>query len=904
MKKALLTKLTLLLCALIAGSTSAWATVTWDRVSSVSTLTSGGTFIIGYEATANSGVIVPMANTGSATTSAAGYMYSGATAADGGFGTIDMSTVTNTSSFEVVIGASSEVDGAIYIKIGDNYLGNTNTKNNCKLFTTQSATTSFTPTIGDNNTFTLDIAANTSGSAYRYFKYNSSNPRFAVYATTPDKIVIYKKNESGTPTCATPTISPASGAVLSGTEVTLITTTEGATIYYTMGADPADPTTSSTPYDPNNKPTITAATTIKAIAVKDGSNNSTVASASYTIVTPLSNIAALTENTNTSAETKYVTITDAVVTFTNGSYAYIQDASGAVLYYKSGHGLTAGDVLNGTATVTYQLRNSNPQITALSGVTPTTGGAAPDPTEVAQSAWGYTFNNVLSQYFKITGAIITSSDSKYYVSLGGENVQLYKIGTALGELNLTKKYTITGFPTLYNTTKELYIFATPDEEVSTDPIIAATPTSRTGFTYTVGEGPSTAQKISVSGSNLTENISLSLGVSSNFEMSLTGGNDYTNSLTLSPTTGSVSPTDIYVRLKAGLAISDSYAGTITVTSAGVDNVEVTLAGSVTPTNFTWDLSTNSYDASPTENQVTWTGTYATMTNDKGSSSTVANSYLGGDANNRTSTRFYGNHILTITPKSGYGILSVVFTATSDNYATALKNSTLSNATAAVSSSTVTITPTNGALPISATIGGACGFTAVKVYYEVANSVTLTPVKTYTTLTSSHNLDFTGIADLEAYIATGVAGGYVQMAQVNKVPAGTGLVLKATTPGSAVNVPVFDGTSPSDVSGNKMAGSATATTAIAANAGYILSDGIFQPASKGTLAAGKAYLDIAYSPTAPVLNLSFDGDDVTGIADVRSKMEDVRGDFFDLQGRKVAQPTKGLYIVNGKKYVVK
>ena len=34
------------------------------------------------------------------------------------------------------------------------------------------------------------------------------------------------------------------------------------------------------------------------------------------------------------------------------------------------------------------------------------------------------------------------------------------------------------------------------------------------------------------------------------------------------------------------------------------------------------------------------------------------------------------------------------------------------------------------------------------------------------------------------------------------------------------------------------------------------------------------------------------------------MEEVRGDFFDLQGRKVANPTKGLYIVNGKKVVIK
>ena len=167
---------------------------TWTRVTSVATLLAGGTFIIGYEATANSGIIVPMANTGSATTSKAGYMYSGSTASDGGSATINMASVATTTSFEVTIGSSSSVDGAIYIKIGDNYLGNTNTKNNCKLFDSEANTTSFTPTIGDNDTFTLDIAANTSGNAYRYLKYNTGAPRFAVYATTPEKIVIYKKN--------------------------------------------------------------------------------------------------------------------------------------------------------------------------------------------------------------------------------------------------------------------------------------------------------------------------------------------------------------------------------------------------------------------------------------------------------------------------------------------------------------------------------------------------------------------------------------------------------------------------------------------------------------------------------------------------------------------------------------
>jgi hypothetical protein len=43
---------------------------------------------------------------------------------------------------------------------------------------------------------------------------------------------------------------------------------------------------------------------------------------------------------------------------------------------------------------------------------------------------------------------------------------------------------------------------------------------------------------------------------------------------------------------------------------------------------------------------------------------------------------------------------------------------------------------------------------------------------------------------------------------------------------------------------------------------------------------------------------------TGIEDVKCKKEDARSGIFDLQGRRVAQPTKGLYIVNGRKVVLK
>ena len=183
----------------------------------------------------------------------------------------------------------------------------------------------------------------------------------------------------------------------------------------------------------------------------------------------------------------------------------------------------------------------------------------------------------------------------------------------------------------------------------------------------------------------------------------------------------------------------------------------------------------------------------------------------------------------------------------------------------------------------------------------AVSIPLTPAKTYTTLTSKYDLDFTGLG-LEAYIVkdNDLSDNAVTMTQVNKVPANTGLVLVKTS-GTTFNVPVFDGTGADDVTGNKMAGSATEATAIVANGGYILSEGAFHPASAGNLPAGKAYL--AISASAPILNLDFGGE-TTGINAVNGSEFKVNGEYYNLAGQRVAQPTKGLYIVNGKKVIIK
>ena len=85
-------------------------------------------------------------------------------------------------------------------------------------------------------------------------------------------------------------------------------------------------------------------------------------------------------------------------------------------------------------------------------------------------------------------------------------------------------------------------------------------------------------------------------------------------------------------------------------------------------------------------------------------------------------------------------------------------------------------------------------------------------------------------------------------------------------------------------------------------------GFYKLKNTGTIGAHKAYL--TYSGATAREYFLFD-EETTGLKDVRGQKEDdgeyqssVRGDYYDLQGRKVAQPAKGLYIVNGKKVVIK
>jgi hypothetical protein len=97
--------------------------------------------------------------------------------------------------------------------------------------------------------------------------------------------------------------------------------------------------------------------------------------------------------------------------------------------------------------------------------------------------------------------------------------------------------------------------------------------------YYENNGPSSEGDFSVSGSNLTNDITVS--VSSNFEISLTSGSGFASTLTVSQTSGTADPTTIYVRLSSGLS-SDTYTGDITASSTGASDSVLSVTGVVSP----------------------------------------------------------------------------------------------------------------------------------------------------------------------------------------------------------------------------------------------------------------------------------------------------------------------------------
>ena len=138
-----------------------------------------------------------------------------------------------------------------------------------------------------------------------------------------------------------------------------------------------------------------------------------------------------------------------------------------------------------------------------------------------------------------------------------------------------------------------------------------------------------------------------------------------------------------------------------------------------------------------------------------------------------------------------------------------------------------------------------------------------------------------------------------------IPARTAVVLRAATDGSLALVPATaTGTA---VEANALQGTLDASATTPANT-YALSgafaEGIgFYPYTATTLPAGKAYLTLTDAQAVQKLAFSF-GQGTTGIDAIEAGAADKAATWYDLSGRRVTNPTKGVYIVGGKKVIVK
>ena len=156
-------------------------------------------------------------------------------------------------------------------------------------------------------------------------------------------------------------------------------------------------------------------------------------------------------------------------------------------------------------------------------------------------------------------------------------------------------------------------------------------------------------------------------------------------------------------------------------------------------------------------------------------------------------------------------------------------------------------------------------------------------------------------------AVTLTGTSIEMTEIpNRIAlSGKGVVLKNTTTGSFTMTKTAT-TPTGDFSGNSLQGTMTEINTNGPNNYYVLNNkaagiGFYKLSNtSGTIGANKAYLTYGGGAGA---RESFLFGDATGIEMPTAEGSDADAVVYDLQGRPVAQPTKGLYIVNGKKVFI-
>ena len=184
----------------------------------------------------------------------------------------------------------------------------------------------------------------------------------------------------------------------------------------------------------------------------------------------------------------------------------------------------------------------------------------------------------------------------------------------------------------------------------------------------------------------------------------------------------------------------------------------------------------------------------------------------------------------------------------------------------------------------------------------------------TTWCSAYDLDFTGVEGVKAYIASGYdrETGIIWLTRVNKVPAGEGILIIADK--GDYTIPHV---STSAYYANLMVGTLKAMVLNETDGeytNYYLSNGtsgvgFYKVNGSVDIKANRAYLPLLKGTTKAntrFIGIGFEDEDGTTGIEVQSSIFNLQSKdvYYNLQGQRVDNPAKGIYIRNGKKVIVR
>ncbi len=190
------------------------------------------------------------------------------------------------------------------------------------------------------------------------------------------------------------------------------------------------------------------------------------------------------------------------------------------------------------------------------------------------------------------------------------------------------------------------------------------------------------------------------------------------------------------------------------------------------------------------------------------------------------------------------------------------------------------------------------------------SVTVSDAGFATYVNYSTNLNFTSTG-IKAYTVNVASQGVATLTQINKVQAGTPVLLYYSG-GTTEAIPVcadYDTPGTNNLVAGTGATVATSQTVDEVDYTNMILNNVsgigFYLAAGHTVAANRAYLHIESSlaPAASRMSLVFGDDETTGIS-FNNRETITNNRYYNLNGQRVEKPAKGLYIVNGKKVILK